>query len=75
LNLKSLLWSCSAEDWRLTSDVEATARADELTTLIRGRDILLFHDEKLTTVTLLRRLLPALQARGLRFDLDLEQAT
>lgn len=74
LALKSLLWSCSSEDWRLTSETEAAARADQLKPLIRGRDILLFHDEKQTTVALLDRLLPALKARGLRFDLDLEKA-
>ena len=71
--LRTVLWSCSAEDWRFASDADAVTTANQLSQTLRPRDILLMHDEKLFTVTLLQHLLPALVERGLRFDVAVER--
>jgi peptidoglycan/xylan/chitin deacetylase (PgdA/CDA1 family) len=72
LRLTTLFWSCIARDWLFSSDEAAHERADELARSIQARDILLFHDERSTTLAALDRLLPALKARGINLRPDWE---
>jgi peptidoglycan/xylan/chitin deacetylase (PgdA/CDA1 family) len=72
LGLRNLFWSCIARDWLFNSDEAAHQRADELARSIQPRDILLFHDERTTTLAALDRLLPALTARGINLRPDWE---
>jgi peptidoglycan/xylan/chitin deacetylase (PgdA/CDA1 family) len=74
LGLTTMTWSCSAEDWRFRSDSAAIARADEMISEVRPRDVLLFHDERSHTLLALDRLLPALRSRGFSLCPSLEHA-
>lgn len=74
LGLRSVLWSQSSEDWRFQSDAEADSCAARLERDIRPRDIVLMHDEKMYTATLLERLLPALRKRGLHLAPSIARA-
>ncbi len=77
LGLRSVLWSVSSEDWRLTSFDEIEPTASTMATIIRPRDIVLLHDEKPYTPELLHQLIPKIFERGLRLDspLDLQLLT
>jgi peptidoglycan-N-acetylglucosamine deacetylase len=72
LGLVTLMWSCSAEDWRFRSDDAAMERAEELSAEVQSRDVLLFHDERLHTVAAMDFLLPRLKSRGLGLSPDAE---
>ena len=68
LGLRHVLWSCDPEDWACP-DGEAAARdlGRRLAGQVRGRDIVLLHEDRVQVHALLDELLPALAARG--FDL------
>ncbi len=72
-DLVTVNWSCSSQDWRLRSNAAAISRAEEMAEEIDRRDVVLFHDERLTTVAALNHLLPVLKSRGLQLSPDLGQ--
>jgi peptidoglycan-N-acetylglucosamine deacetylase len=73
LGLTTVMWSCSAEDWRFRSDAMAMERAEQMATEVRAGDIILFHDERSHTLVALDYLLPTLKSRGLSFRPDMER--
>ncbi len=64
LNLTTVMWSLSSEDWRLHEESETNQKANELCQKVKSRDIILFHDERAPTLTILDILLPHLEQRG-----------
>jgi len=67
LKLTTIMWSLSSEDWRLKTETAAIETAEQLRHNVKHRDILLFHDERSPTLTILDELLPRL--KELQFDL------
>ena len=64
VGLRSVLWSLSSEDWQLSSFEQCAPTSCKLATIIRPRDILLFHDEKPYTPRLIHSLIPKILERG-----------
>lgn len=72
LGLTTLTWSYSSEDWRIRAEDVAIARAKEMASNVRPRDILLLHDERRYVLSVLDYLLPRLESRGLNLSPSLE---
>jgi peptidoglycan/xylan/chitin deacetylase (PgdA/CDA1 family) len=65
LGLSPVTWSLDAEDWRCRTAAEAVPTAERLVQAVRPRDVVLLHDDHEGVLTILDRLLPVLQERGL----------
>lgn len=64
IGLRSVLWSLSSEDWRLSSFEQCAPTACQLAEIIQPKDILLLHDEKPYTPKLLYYLMPKIVEQG-----------
>jgi peptidoglycan/xylan/chitin deacetylase (PgdA/CDA1 family) len=69
LGLSPILWSLDTNDWRCRTSQDAEAVAERMLRVVQGREIMLLHDDHPGVLTILDRVLPVLQERGL----DVEQ--
>jgi len=65
LGAKQVLWSIEGGEWSFAKSQPAEQIAQRLAEGIRGRDVVLLHDNNEKTATILETVLPALLRRGL----------